>query len=212
MKRSLFPILGPAFFVLLPATGAMGAPVANTATGLVSPDVYIGFNESTAETLAADLALVGVTLSPNFLFQSFCTTVNNNGACLNSASPSINPGAYSISFGTRVREAGFFLTTQPGTTTFSALLDGVLVESYSAPTNRSVPLSNFYGFQAIEFDEIRFSISAANFSFNLDQLQFSTVTPVPGPASALLLMSGLVGLGLARTRTRRGRSSAALTR
>ncbi|MBT4740951.1 MAG: PEP-CTERM sorting domain-containing protein, partial [Rhodospirillaceae bacterium] len=101
-----------------------------------------------------------------------------------------------IQFDNDVGSAGFFFRTNATTTTFTALLDGVLVESFAASTNLT-NTSNFYGFTDIIFDEIQ--ISVASGGYNLDHFQFNEVH-IPEPGSLAVFGLGLVGLGALRRR------------
>lgn len=172
-------------------------PIISSATGLVSPDVVIDF-----EGLASGVAITnqysaqGVNFVGAFIAQSSCVATITS-ACSNSSNGSLS-SVYSFQFTNNVSEAALELITNPGNTTFSAFLGGILVESFIAATNRDGVVDDYYGFTGIVFDEIKYTISAQNSNFNLDNLQFSTA--VPEPSILALFGLGLLGLGFARRR------------
>jgi hypothetical protein len=81
------------------------------------------------------------------------------------------------------------MVTNPGTSTFTALLANVPVESFSAATTFT-SLDDFYGFQGITFDQIRVDVGGFNQAMLLDNLQIGT-SAVPEPTTLVLLL-GLV--------------------
>ncbi len=102
--------------------------------------------------------------------------------------------------------AAFQFITNSGTTTFTALLGGSSVFSFTANTNqdgRTTP--QWYGFDSsIAFDQVEFNTSnTLNNAFALDNLEVGSaaVTGTPEPASITMLATGLLGLvGVARAR------------
>ena len=125
--------------------------------------------------------------------------------------PIAQPG--SIFFTEDVIAASFAWVTNPGSTTFEAYHNDVLVEAFSAPTNTVDFPVGFFGFTGILFDEIRFTIDAgtilfpgpivaANTDFGLDNVQY-IVSPVPIPAALPLFASALIGFGFVGYRRRR---------
>jgi hypothetical protein len=111
----------------------------------------------------------------------------------------------SILFSQDQTAAAFALQTNPGTTTFTALLDGVVVESFTAASTLSAlpdvsQASNFYGFSNIVFDEIRI-LSNTTF-FQIDNLQFAALA-VPEPSELALFITAMaLALGAALRRRR----------
>ncbi len=184
------------------AHSAWAIPITGTpASGLSSPDVVIDFEQGALPVgTFVTTQFSGVTFG--FLYQlSTMEPVDNvTGRFL--FNPTSSPPG-SILFDAPVSTAGFHLRTNTGTTTFQAFIMGVLVESFSAPTfNTGSPTSNnFYGFQNITFDEIRYTISAFNNALNLDNLQY--ISAAPEPSTLALFATGLALLGFLGWRRRR---------
>lgn len=95
------------------------------------------------------------------------------------------------------------MVTNIGTSTFTALLNGSVVESFSASTD-TTSADNFFGFTGITFDEIRID-AGGNDVMALDNLQLGT-TSVPEPTSmALLGLASISGIGLRLSQRRRAK-------
>ena len=192
-----------AFGLAAVTLGASATPITNN-TGIVSPALTITFSEfalATETPITNQFASLGVTFSPSLFYNvqpfffptdflanfSFATSEQNNPV--------------SLLFAQDQTAAAFAMQTNPGTSTFEALLNGVVVQSFNAATNlSSLPdlthASDFYGFSGIVFDEIR--ITAASGSLQIDNLQLSFAVPEPG--TFVLLGLGLAGLATARRR------------
>lgn len=180
-------------------------PIINN-TGIASPARTISFSESTFPTgteITNQYASLGATFSPGLFYDvqpiffptDFLANFNVSGLFYNPAS---------IVFSQDQTAAAFAMQTNPGTSTFEALLNGVVVESFNAATTLSVlpdlsNASNFYGFTGITFNEIRIT-APPNGSFQIDNLQLSNA--VPEPATIALMGIGLVGMGFSRKRMR----------
>lgn len=181
----------------LSVQSASAAPITGApSSGLAAPDVTIDFE---AGALAGGTTVTNQFSGVTFQGTNYAMATggagtgsqNINGRFLTEISAGILPGA--IVFDGPVTAAGFNLRTVSGLTTFEAFLGGGMVESFSAPTNLVLG-NNFFGFQGILFDEIRFS----NPAFNLDNLQFVNATAVPEPLAVAFLGLGLAGIGFAR--------------
>ena len=175
------------------------------ATGLVSPVTRITFSEvvlpqNTAVTnqyAAFGATFANLFYSPRNGTGSPNVDANNLGS-FRSGNSAFNP--FSIKFLESRNEAAFALVTNPGTSTFKALLNGSVVESFTATTDFTLA-NNFYGFTGISFDEIQVS-GSGNFAL-LDNLQLGAATAIPTPA----LLPGLVGLGVAALRKRKAEAA-----
>ncbi|WP_310419122.1 PEP-CTERM sorting domain-containing protein [Chamaesiphon sp. OTE_8_metabat_110] len=81
------------------------------------------------------------------------------------------------------------MVTNPGTSTFNALLNNSVVDTFSTATNNTSS-NNFYGFTGVTFDAIR--VTAANNFATIDNIQFGTATAqsVPEPFSIIGTLVG----------------------
>jgi hypothetical protein len=113
-------------------------------------------------------------------------------AAVNGA-PIINP--FLIGFTQPQSKAAFSLVTNSGISTFEALLNNSVVESFSAPTDLNSS-TNFYGFTGVTFDAIRITaggIDGINVGLAaIDNIQFGTATAqsVPEPFSTIGTLVG----------------------
>ena len=173
-------------------------------TGIASPALTITFDEHvlpTGSSVTNEYSDLGVTFSPNVyyspqVFPTFNidgTTVGNfnfNGA------PIIVP--FDIVFSTVQTDVGFAFITNPGTSTFEALLGGVVVATGTAATDVNLP-NDFYGFIGGSFDTIRVTSGGSNNSSLLDNLQIGSASVTPeGSSLAMLAFGGLpfvIGFG-----------------
>ena len=193
-----------AVMLALPATAAT---ISGSASGLMDPDVEIGFGErATTGAITTQYSDLGLSFTPGL------TRLNNNPNRPNFTSPYLgnfggaNP--FSILFTNAVTDASFAMTSNGGIqTTFTALLSGTIVEAFTTAVSRP-PINgnprdpnNFYGFTGLLFDEINVSVGANGNSsiVGLDTVAFN-VAPVPLPASLSMLFAGLGGLVLMRRR------------
>lgn len=108
-----------------------------------------------------------------------------------------------ISFNQPLTGAAFRMQTNPGTSLFEALLNNVVVESFMAPT--TFPSNNdFFGFQAIVFDQIRVTPGGSGNRAVIDNIQLGSAIPEP----ATLAVFGLMAVGGAFGVRRRLKASA----
>ncbi|WP_309738022.1 PEP-CTERM sorting domain-containing protein [Chamaesiphon sp. OTE_20_metabat_361] len=82
------------------------------------------------------------------------------------------------------------MVTNPGTSTFNALLNNSVVDTFSTATNNTSS-NNFYGFTGVTFDAIRVT-AGSNGLAAIDNIQFGTATAqsVPEPFSIIGTLIG----------------------
>jgi hypothetical protein len=198
ISRRFAPTIGclTALALLLRA-GPVKAEFIQNSTGIAHPVQTITFDEHVFPmftTITDQYADLGVTFSP-FLHYSpqqptwFPHIDDTNLG--NFYFFMTEPPFFSIHFIEPRAEAAFAMITNPGRSIFTALRDGVVLESTSAPTNVTLD-DNFYGFTGIEFDEIEVHPGGSNATMLLDNLQLGLV--VPEPAGLSLTGVGILGL------------------
>ncbi|HYE03117.1 MAG TPA: hypothetical protein VD963_07765 [Phycisphaerales bacterium] len=169
--------------------------------GLNNPATVITFDSPTFPRftfITNQYAGQGVSFTPHIIYDPQLAELPNiTGHRLGSfnADGAINP--YSIHFTEPQTHFAMALATNTGTTSFTALLNGVVVESATAPSSTLIS-NNFYGFANVLFDQIEvFTMPSGGFNGSLiDNFQLGVV---PGPGAAGLLAA----LGLAHGRRRR---------
>jgi hypothetical protein len=199
----------PCIYTLVLLSAALLAGVPATAeqidnnVGITDPTQVITFDEFTFPTgtpITNQYASLGATFSPGLCYNVqpifFPTASLGSFSCSGGA----GGGNNAIFFDGPVTGAAVALQSNPETTTFTALLDGVTVDTFSTGTNLSVlpdltHASDFYGFDNEVFDELL--IQNGSGIYQIDNLQF-TATPEPG--SMFLLASGLLVALAARKR------------
>ena len=199
MKKLSLATAGAALMALGLGAAAQAASLTNT-TGLTNPTQTINFNEVSlgeGEKVTDQFSSLGVS------FTNLYNTTLYNGSFPNIGGNSLGnfpdpygtfiEGPFSIKFNTNQSAAAFAMVSNPGTSIFTALLNGAVVETFNAVTEYS---GNFYGFTDILFDEILVNpAQETNGAGLIDNLQ-TVAAPVPEPASTLgLLTLGAMGAG-----------------
>jgi hypothetical protein len=194
------------------SAGVANATFFNNTTGIASPAFTLDFSEHTF----ADNTLIsnqfsdyGVTFGVDLYYQNtFSPSIPNSIApTLTNFIPANGSGLanpFSVSFSVPVTAAAFVLGTNPNTTLFTALLNGVVVDSGSAPSSLNNPM-DFYGFSGIVFDQIIISVGGDAFAV-FDTLQVDTLLPptggIPEPSTWALILVGIGVAGAMRFRSR----------
>jgi hypothetical protein len=152
-------------------------------TGLASPAVTITFTEfgiPDGTAVTNQYASLGIIFSSG-MYQT-------SGAVVNFLGPLVT-SPFSIYFTSPQSSAAVNLVTNTGTSSFSALLGGAPVDSFSASTGAQA----YYGFTGESFDEIQITPGGLYNVGVLVNVQLGS-EPVPEPSAFALLGSGLLGL------------------
>ena len=197
--------------VIMVAAGAQAAPLTTNA-GFVATDTTISFSEvALASGTAVTNQFAGVTFATNgpgkFYIGngSYTNATNVSGAYLDSFSGGNRATIYDIIFGADVTAAGaFWEFNAPSSATFTALNNGVAVESYVYSNTNCCNSAEFRGFQGLTFDTLRVS-NITGVDFYMDKLSF-TAADVPEPAGVALFGIAALGLALARRRKAAGKA------
>ena len=182
-------------FALLLSGSLQAASVSNT-FGLSSPASTLTFDEiifSPGTAINSQYSAYGITFSPDTFYDSLKPSTCCNGIdghYVGNYSPLHNP--FSILFTTPQTAAAFALATNEGTSTFTARLAGLDVESFSSPTNLDFSTPYYFGFTGIVFDEINISAGSDGAAL-IDNIQQGT-SVVPEPGTYVLLGSALAAL------------------
>jgi hypothetical protein len=179
-----------AFFLLILASGAplLGSQINASTTGLSNPAFTITFDEVAVtqnDPVTNQFADLGATFSAGTFFDPQPGFFANPslGNFINGGNP-VSP--IFINFTEVQTGAAFALVTSGGTTTvFTALLNGVPVDSFSAITGTQTA---FYGFAGESFDSIEFAPGGNPALFS--NLQLSVAPSAPEPASIFLFGTG----------------------
>jgi PEP-CTERM motif-containing protein len=201
-------------YLLLLVLGTFTASVANAtffnnSSGITSPAETIDFSEHTFADntfITTQFSDLGVTFSPGLYYQNtFAPGLPNSvPPDLTNFLPANGGGEvdpFSIFFSSPVTAAAFVLGTNPNTTMFFALLNGVVVDSGSAPSSLNNSM-DFYGFTGVSFDQIIVDVGGDGFAV-LDTLQLDTLLPiVPEPSTWALVLLGIGLVAVMRLRRR----------
>ena len=198
-----------AVLALVMAAPAAGAQAINrAAAGLASPAQTIDFESQAPGSAGTQYTGQGVFFGPNLFYNNF-SFYSGAGGGVTSLSNFLTACSCStptdIFFTTAVQGAAFQFITNSGTSTFTALLGGTTVSSFSASTDLAGETTpQWYGFDnTIAFDQINIASGGSNNAFALDNLQVGVVA-TPEPASMTLVATGLIGMfGVARRRRNR---------
>lgn len=202
----VFALVAAAFVCVATAAPARASPIMNPATGLASPVTTITFSEVAVPPntpLGAQFAAFGLQGGTNLFIDGETSPglPNINGDRLdnfqNASPPFLNPTT--LVFTHPVTGAAFNMISNLGTSQFEALLNGSVVESFSATTDLT-STNNFFGFTGITFDTIRVTGGGSNGAFAIDNLQIGAAAAVPEPAT--LAVFGALALGAFGVRRR----------
>ena len=145
--------------MMIVAVPAHAVPIVGSPTGLAAPGTSLTFSEvvfPNNTTITNQFQGFGVIFSSNIKYNPQTTAFPNIvGNRLGNFFPIVDQ--FTVSFTSDVAAAAFAMVTNPGTSTFTALLDGAVVESFAAATNFN-SASDFYGFSGITFDQIRVDV------------------------------------------------------
>ena len=193
----------------------MAAPVAGAqqinraATGLAAPAYTLDFEGQGAGTAATtQYTGQGVFFGARSFYTNsgyFAGSGGGDVAVNNFEDGNLTSAPLDIFFTQAVRGAAFQFITNSGTSTFTALLAGNVVSSFSGSTDTNGEVATeWYGFDnTIAFDQIQVQAGGVNNAYALDNLQVGVVA-TPEPASMTLVATGLIGMfGVARRRRNR---------
>ena len=219
MQKLLIAILSSATFItlgILDINKVEAASIIN-GFGLNNPTQTITFDEidfPIGTEITTQYSGLGVTFSNLFLstpvrrrpvnFNLHHRILSNFDATLSGPF-----GPFSINFLQEQTAVEFTLLTNTGISTFTALLNGVVIETFNAETQLELT-DNFYGFSGILFDEIQVNPGGSNTAAGIDNLQLSplTSTSVPETSSVLGLLSmGALSIGFCHKRRQKTTSN-----
>ena len=141
------------------AGAAFAAPVINS-SGLASPTSNVTMDEVVLPDFTAlsnQYASLGVTFAGSFYNPQSCAgLVGFNGShCAGNTASSGGSNPFTIFFTTAQTGAAMAFATNPGTTTFTAFLQGAQVETFTQVTTYDDPNTAYLGFAGISFTRFK---------------------------------------------------------
>lgn len=216
MQKLLIPILSSATFITLGTLDINKVEAASIINGfgLNNPTQTITFDEidfPIGTEITTQYSGLGVTFSNLFVYTEREGSFNLNDNILSNFDITLSGpyGPFSINFLQQQTAVAFALITNEGISTFTALLNGVVIETFNAETQLELT-DNFYGFSGILFDEIQVNPGGSNTAAGIDNLQLSplTSTSVPETSSVLGLLSmGALSIGFCHKRRQKTTSN-----
>lgn len=201
--------------VLFGLSGTVDGALVHNTFGLSSPDQTLTFDEvvlATDTSVTTQYSSFGVSFSSELFYDGFGGPIaggvlpNLSGHYLSNFDggdpPTVTP--FLISFASMQSAAAFSMSTNSGTSTFTALLAGMSVESFNAATNSS-NTNNYFGFSGISFDAIRVDPGGTGGAALIDNLQFVASEMSVVPESSSMALMGLSAFGMCVMRRRRKR-------
>ena len=190
----------------LSVSSVNATPIIDEDFGLTSPDFLVDFGIG----LYPNLTIITNQFSSsnvNFAGGPRYTTTGEDFPAVAGGylfgDKTIGGSPFDILFSIDVTDALFSFRTNPGTSTFTAFLDGALQETFMAATDADQTPGRYYGFENIIFDKITVSANTSSGTNIIDNLQFNAASPsaVPVPAAVWLFGTALIGLvGFGRRR------------
>jgi hypothetical protein len=203
-KITLTAAVAAALLLSAPLNTASATTIQNS-FGLASPHTTLDF-----EGLGA-----GTPVENQFAGQGVVFTQTSGGPLVTLASDSFagmdgfalnqGNGSFEIQFLGTVTEAAFAFMTNPGTSTFRSLLNGVEVEAFTVGTGYAFDPSpgTWFGFSGLTFDTIEVLAGGTGQAFRMDNLQFGEVTApaqLSLPAALPIFVGGLTFFSVLRSR------------
>lgn len=186
------------------AAGVASAATFQNSSGLTAPAFVQSFDTpAVADDSAAGSQFSGMTFSSGIKVTTAFADVWSTGQAITNFYPCCTTPSF-VDFSNVLTDVGFLFVTNPGTSVFSAYLDNVLVESFSAATDTSNP-NRYFGFTGIAFNQLRFDSGGDGNAFILDNMQYNVAAPIPEPETYAMLLAGL-GLMVTVARRRRART------
>lgn len=195
--KSQIALIGSILGFGLIGTNPAQAASLNNSTGISNPATTITFSEiplADSTPLINQYSSLGVTFT-----NLFYSTINYNFPNINPPTATNFPNTtniistpFLISFTQLQSQAAFSIVTNAGSSNFEALLNNIVVDSFTSATD-TTNANNFYGFTGVTFDAIRISAGGSNSAAAIDNIQFNsafTPTAVPEPFTIIGTLIG----------------------